>query len=132
MLLVVDTSVILAVLLNEPTKPELIRLTAGAELVAPLSLHWEIGNALSAMIKRKRLSLPEALQALSEYQKIPIRFLDVPLDESVQVVHQHQIYAYDAYFIVTARQQSCPLITLDSGLQTAARAAQITLVEVIP
>jgi predicted nucleic acid-binding protein len=132
MLLVVDTSVILAVVFNEPTKPELVRLTTGTELIAPLSLHWEIGNALSAMIKRKRVSLPEALQALFEYQKIPLRFLDVPLDDTVRVVEQHQIYANDAYFIVCARQQSCPLITLDGGLQTAARAAQINLIEVTP
>ena len=132
MLLVVDTSVILAVVLNEPTKSELVHLTTGAQLVAPLSLHWEIGNALSAMLKRKRLTLPEALQALLEYQKIPIRFLDVPLDDTVRVVEQHQIYAYDAYFIVCARQQTCPLITLDGGLRTAARAAQISLVEVTP
>jgi predicted nucleic acid-binding protein len=132
MLMVVDTSVILAVVLNEPTKPELVHLTAGAELVAPLSLHWEIGNALSAMLKRQRISLPEALQALLEYQKIPIRFLDVPLDDMVRVVEQHKIYAYDAYFIVCAHQQSCPLITLDGGLQTAARDAQISLIEVTP
>lgn len=132
MLLVVDTSVILAVVLNEPTKPELVRLTAGAELVAPFSLHWEIGNALSALIKRKRLTPPEALQALVEYQKIPIRFLDVPLDDTLRVVEQHQMYAYDAYFIVCARQHSCPLITLDGGLQTAARAAQISIVEATP
>jgi predicted nucleic acid-binding protein len=132
MVLVVDTSVVLAVVLNEPTKAELVRLTTGAELIAPLSLHWEIGNALSAMIKRKRITEPEALQVLLEYQKIPIRFLDIPLDETIQVVGQHQIYAYDAYFIVCARQQSCALLTLDSGLQTAARAAHITLVGVTP
>jgi predicted nucleic acid-binding protein len=132
MLLVVDTSVILAVVLKEPTKPELVRLTAGVELVAPLSLHWEIGNALSAMIKRKRISLPEALQALLEYQKIPIRFLDIPLDDTIRVVERYQIYAYDAYFVVCARQQACSLITLDRGLKTAARAEQISVVEVTP
>ena len=130
MAIVVDTSVILAVVLNEPAKAALIRLTAGAELIAPLSLHWEIGNALSAMLKRKRIAEAEGQQALIEYQKIPIRFLDVPLDTTLQIVAQHMIYAYDAYFIVCARQQSCPLITLDGGLQAAARAAQISLVEV--
>lgn len=132
MLLVVDTSVLLAVVLNEPGKAELVRLTSGAELIAPLSLHWEFGNALSSMIKRKRITLDEALQALLEYQKIPIRFLDIPLDETVLVVEHHQIYAYDAYFIVCARQQSCALITLDGGLKTAARAAQISFVEGCP
>lgn len=35
-----------------------------------------------------------------------------------------------AYFVVCAHQQLCPLISLDSGLQTAARAARIGLVEV--
>jgi hypothetical protein len=84
------------------------------------------------MLKRKRITLSEALQALLEYHKIPIRFLDIPLDDTVRVVEQLQIYAYDAYFIVCARQQSCPLISLDGGLQTAARAAQINLVEVTP
>ena len=49
MLLVVDTSVLLAVVLNEPSKAELVRLTTGAGLIAPLSLHWEFGNALSSM-----------------------------------------------------------------------------------
>jgi predicted nucleic acid-binding protein len=130
MVLVIDTSIILAVLLNEATKSELVRLTTGAELVAPLSLHWEIGNALSAMIKRKCITLSEALQALLEYQKVPIRFLDVPLDDTLRVVEQHHVYAYDAYFIVCARQHACPLITLDGGLQTAARAAKISLLEV--
>ena len=62
----------------------------------------------------------------------PLRFLDVSLDDTVVVVKQYQIYDYDAYFIVCARQQACPLITLDGGLQTAARAAQISLIEVKP
>jgi len=130
MALVVDTSVILAVVLNEPTKAVLIRLTTGADLIAPLSLHWKIGNALSAMLKRKRITEEEAQHALVEYQKIPIRFLDVPLDEALQIVAQHLIYAYDAYFIVCARNQSSALLTLDGGLQTVARAVHISLVEV--
>ena len=130
MALVVDTSVILAVVLNEPTKARLIQLTTGAELIAPLSLHWEIGNALSAMLKRKRITEEEAQNALLEYQKIPIRFLDVPLDATLQIVAQYRIYAYDAYFIVCARQQSSALITLDNGLHTVAHAAHISLLEV--
>jgi len=67
-----------------------------------------------------------------EYQKIPIRFLDTPLDDTVRVVERHQIYAYDAYVVVCARQQSCSLITLDRGLKTAALAEQINVVEVTP
>ena len=40
---VIDTSAIIAVLLSEPERAALIRATKGAELVAPASVHWEIG-----------------------------------------------------------------------------------------
>lgn len=129
-MIVVDTSVILAVLLNEQSKSALVQATMNAELAAPYSLHWEIGNALSAMLKRQRITLSEALQVQHEYQKIPIRFFDVGLQETLQIVKQHQIYAYDAYFIACAKQLSCSLITLDNGLQVAARNAQVSLIEV--
>jgi len=132
MVIVVDTAVIVAVILNEASKPVLIRLTTGAELIAPVSLHWEIGNALSAMLKRNRLTLAEAQQALLEYQKIPLRFFDVALDATLAIVDQHAIYAYDAYVIACAHAQSAPLITLDHGLQTVARAAGVAIIEVIP
>src|SRR5439155_16241681 len=129
---VVDTSVILAVVLNEPSKPALIRLTSGEDLVAPLSLHWEVGNALSAMFKRNRLTPDEGRQALVAYQQIAIRFLDVSLDEALVIAARHNIYAYDAYFIVCARSQNSSLITLDNGLRTAAQGAGIPVVEVNP
>ena len=132
MLIVVDTSVILAVVLNEPTKTDLIRLTTGTELVAPASLHWEIGNALSAMLKRKRLTLAEVQQALIEYRKIPIRSLDIALDDALTTAAQFAIYAYDAYFIACARAQSIAIITLDNGLKVAARMAGLTVMEIIP
>ncbi|NJO84738.1 MAG: type II toxin-antitoxin system VapC family toxin [Blastochloris sp.] len=132
MAIVVDTSVVVAVILNEVTKHELVRLTMGTELIAPSSLHWEIGNALSAMLKRSRITIVEAQQALIEYQKIPLRFLDVSLDESVTIAHLYTIYAYDAYFIVCARTHSSPLLTIDNGLKTVAQAAGITTIEVNP
>ncbi len=132
MVLVVDTSVILAVVLNEPSKAALIQLTSGADLIAPASLHWEIGNALSAMFKRKRLTREEALQALIEYRKIPIRFLDVALDDAVSLAAQFAIYAYDAYFIACARTQAVALLTIDNGLKVAARAAGLTVLEATP
>ena len=41
--IVIDTSAIIAVIANEPEKPSLIRLTSGADLIAPASVHLEIG-----------------------------------------------------------------------------------------
>ena len=55
-----DTNVFLAVALNEPEKLWLLQLTQGVELVAPAVLPYELGNALSALVKRKRLTAGEA------------------------------------------------------------------------
>jgi predicted nucleic acid-binding protein len=130
MWLVVDTSAVLAVLLNEPSKNELIARSTGAVLAAPASLHWEIGNALSAMLKRRRLTLSEARQALQGYQEIPLRLIDVGLEEALSITAASGIYAYDAYFIVCAQRLPATLVTLDSGLAAAARAAGVEVVHV--
>lgn len=47
--IIVYKSVIIAVIANEASKRKLIEITKDTELVAPVSLHFEIGNALSAM-----------------------------------------------------------------------------------
>ena len=55
--IVIDTSAIIAVMLNEPEKKKIIQITAGNTLVGPESIRWEIGNAFSAMFKQRRISL---------------------------------------------------------------------------
>jgi hypothetical protein len=54
--IVVDTSALIAVIANEPEKPTLVELTSGADLIAPGSVHFEIGNAFSAMLRRRRIT----------------------------------------------------------------------------
>ena len=53
MKIVPDTSVIVAVIANEPENTALIELVRGAGLIAPQSVHQEIGRAFSAMLTRK-------------------------------------------------------------------------------
>lgn len=130
MLLVTDTSAILAVLLNEPDREVLIAKSAGAELAAPASLHWEIGNALTAMLRRKRLTIEEARIVLGSYRQIPLRLVEVGLEEAVSLAAQLGIYAYDAYFIVCAQKLSAAILTLDDGLAAAARRLGVEVVEV--
>ncbi len=55
--IVMDTSALIAVILNEPEKKTIIKATAGNTLVGPESIRWEIGNAFSAMFKQKRIDL---------------------------------------------------------------------------
>jgi predicted nucleic acid-binding protein len=128
--LVVDTSVLIAVLVGAPERAALIERTAGFGLVAPSSVHWEVGNAFSAMLRRKRISLKNATAALESYDAIPIRFVDVDLTEALEISSETGMYAYDAYLIATAMAERARLITLDRGLSAAASQMGVSLVEV--
>ncbi len=48
-----DTNIFLAVALDEPEKDNIIQLTSESDAIAPEILPYEIGNALTAMVKRK-------------------------------------------------------------------------------
>ena len=127
--IVIDTSAILAVIAEQPEKTGLVRLTRGATLVAPASVHWEVGNALSAMFKRKAIGIQEALQLLEAYAAIPIRMAEVSLKQAVELSAKWNVYAYDAYVLACAINQRAPLLTLDGGLRERARELKLDVVE---
>ena len=131
MKIVVDTSAIIAVIANEPNKPKIIEATRGADLLAPASVHWEIANAFSAMLKRQRITLEDALKAITVYQQIPIRLVEVELAETLSIASQLNIYAYDAYLIRCAQKYSAPLLSLDGGLLRAAEQMKVRTIEVM-
>lgn len=127
---VIDTSALIAVLVGEPVRSALMSATAGADLLAPPSVHWEVGNAFSAMFKRRRLSLRQAHRALVAYRQIPIRFSDITLARALEVAKNLDVYAYDAYVIACALQHRCALLSLDRGLLDAAARAGVEIMEV--
>ena len=130
MYITIDTSALIAVIGNEASKQKIVELTKGASLCAPMSVHWEIGNAFSAMFKRRTLTVTLAKQAIAVYREIPIRFIDVPLDATLGISHSQNIYAYDAYLIQCAQKMNSPLLTLDRGLSRIAKAMGVALLEV--
>ena len=130
MRIVVDTSAVIAVIAEEPDKERLVDLTDGVDLLAPPSLHWELGNALAAQIRRGRLTLGQAQMLLRIYRQIPIHFEEVSLESTLEIAQEQGIYAYDAYMIACAQKYRCPLLTLDKGLEKAAMDAGIEVMEV--
>jgi len=127
---VIDTSAILAVITGQPEKADLVRLTRGANLVAPASVHWEVGNAISAMFKRKAISLREAIPLLEAYASIPIRLAELALKQAVELSARLNICAYDAYVLACAINHAAPLLTLDGGLGERARDLKLDVLEV--
>jgi len=128
--IVVDTSVIIAVISNESQKDRLIELTKGADLVAPPSIHWEIGNAFSAMLKRGRLTLHQTLKAIEVYHKIPVRYAEIELEDTLRIAAEYNIYSYDAYLLRCALKYNAPLISLDRNLVRIAKEMNVVVIEV--
>jgi predicted nucleic acid-binding protein len=126
---VIDTSAVIAVVTNAPEKSALIAVTRDATLIAPPSVHWEVGNAFSAMVRRKRIDAAAAKHAIALYQSVPIRFVDIDLRASLDIALQHGLYACDAYLIQCAVATKAPLLTLDRSLRRVAIDAGSTLLD---
>ena len=126
----IDTSAILAVCTDEFQKPRMVELTMGARLLTPVSVHSEVGNALSAMLKRERITLAQALACLEVYKQIPVKWIEVDLPHALTLAHRSKLYAYDAYLLACAEATRSPLLTLDKALIRAARGIGIQTLEV--
>ena len=129
MSIISDTNIFLAVILNEPEKDRIIQITSGIDLSAPEILPYEIGNALSAMLKRGQLGDKDALAAQKATNKIPVRLLAVDIQEALKLAIEFNIYAYDAYFLQCAMALSSPLITLDNRMKKVAAELDIEVLE---
>jgi len=124
-----DTNIFLAVVLDEPEKDNIIQLTSKTNAISPEILPYEVGNALSAMVKRNRLTKDEALLAFDGIKSIPVRFVSIDIQHALKLALEYNIYAYDAYFLQCAKQFSYPLITLDKKMKQVAYDLKIEVVE---
>ncbi len=127
--LVVDTSVVLAVILGEPEREALIAATVDHSLVGPDCIPSEVGNAFSALMKRGRLDLSRSLDGLRAFASVPLRLLPIDLPAALTIASRRRIYAYDAYFIDCALRTGAPLMTLDRRLAAAAAASGANVME---
>ena len=130
MQIVIDSSAILAVLLHEPEREALIATTATSVLIGPGSIPWEVGNALIAGCRRKRLTIEQVSAAWTSFEAIPMRFIDVDVLRALHLAAKYGLYAYDAYVLEAAASRRAPLLTLDRGLIQAAIRAGVTMVEI--
>ena len=127
--IVSDTNIFLAVLLNEPERGRIVEITSGSNIIAPEILPYEIGNALSAMIKRKRITTNEALSVQKATKAISARLVAVDIQQALKIAIKFNIYAYDAYFLHCAKMLACPLITLDRRMKQVASELNIKVLE---
>jgi len=127
--IIADTNTFIAVALNEPEKDLIIRLTEGCDLVAPEVLPFEIGNALTAMMKKNALKTNEVASAWEMVQHIPVDLRRIDIKSALKIATDCNIYAYDAYFLECAISLRGPLLTLDRGMKRIAMDMGLTILE---
>lgn len=130
MRIVADTSVFLAVALGEPEKSAILKATADCDLAAPDLLPYEIGNALTALLKRRRLNSDQLLRTWDLVSRIPVKLSRIDLRAALRIARAQNLYAYDAYFLQCALALGSPLLTLDRKMIEAASNVGIPIIEV--
>ena len=128
--LIVDTNIFLAVVLDEPEKASIIEVGAGYDAVSPDVLPYEIGNALSAMIKRRQLVESEAISAYGMTKMVPVKLIQTDIQKALEIAIKFNIYAYDSYFIQCAMSMNAPLLTLDKKMRSVAKELNIKVLEI--
>ena len=130
MRLVLDTSIIMAVLFNEPQRETILSISKGAELLSAASLPLEVGNAVSLAFKRGKLDLPAGEEVMKSFGKMKIRLMEIDYLRAVQISYEYNHYAYDAYMLQVAEKERAQLCTLDRKLRSAAEQMNIKCLEI--
>lgn len=129
-MVVVDTSIVLAVLLNEPSRTAILKRTRSMRVLVAPSITWEVGNALVALVRRGRADHAAIARAWASFERIPLRFTVVDVAASLRLATERKLSAYDAYVIEAARAGGAALMTLDHRQRLAAIACGVPIQEV--
>ena len=127
--ILIDASALISVLIDEPEKRQIIHQTRNCNLIAPIILPYEIGNALTRLIKRHIMSTEEVIMAFNEYKKIPLRLLNIDFENALLLACKYAIYAYDAYYLELASRLNLPLLTLDGSMKKVAMDLKLRILE---
>lgn len=117
--LVVDCSVVAALLFDEPQRDAARKTMTGAALFAPFLLDAEM---VSVAARKTRLGLADAATlGLADYLAMPVTRREVDLAAQLQIALEDDLTAYDAAYLALAVALRAPLATFDARLARAAR-----------
>ena len=118
--LVVDSSLLCAVLFDEPERDEAQHRLAGKHLFAPTLLGHEVVNVA---VKKCRRGMPAAVleRALGDFVEQAIELRDTDVQAQFALAQRYALSAYDAAYLWLAAELKAPLATFDTKLGKAAQ-----------
>ena len=123
--IIVDASIIIAWVMpdeHDAYAERAIESTLETGFMVP-SVFWdELRNFLITAIKRERLTMPQALQAIQSIRTWTIEIGPESIDDLIlSLAEKYHLSGYDATYLALAKNSNFPLATLDKKLRKAAR-----------
>jgi predicted nucleic acid-binding protein len=117
--LVVDCSVVAAVLFDEPNREEAAQVLAAKELFAPEIIADEF---VSVAVKKSRQGLGDVVgQALIDFAELELTRYRADVHAQWRLALEYDLSSYDAAYLWLAAELGAPLATFDARLGGAAR-----------
>lgn len=119
--LVVDASVLAAVLFAERGYEHAVAWLQGRALCAPHLVDHELANAALQKVRRRAVSEDAASAALEALAALDLERLGVDGAEVLRLAGRYDLTAYDAAYLWLAAALGAPLATFDERLGAAAK-----------
>ena len=116
----IDASVMAAVAFGEPRREEAVELLAGAKVIGPTLLAYEL---MHVACKKCRARPDEAVQVAAQLHDALAstdRWVEVDAGEVLALALVWGLSAYDASYLWLAGAERVPLVTFDRRLAAAA------------
>jgi predicted nucleic acid-binding protein len=117
--IVVDCSLLAAILFNEPSRDEALELLVDKSLHAPNLIDHEI---ISVAVKKTEANAGDAVvRGLNSFRKLRLDRHSIDHQSQFELAVNQKLSAYDAAYLQLAVTLNAPLATFDRVLASAAR-----------
>ena len=117
--IVVDCSLLAAILFNEPSRDEALEVLVGKSLHAPSLIDHEI---ISVAVKKTEANARDAVvKGLNSFRKLRLDRHSIDHQSQFELAIKQKLSAYDAAYLQLAVTLNAPLATYDRVLAAAAR-----------
>ncbi len=117
--IVLDASVALALVVEEPGTPAALEALAGTEPIVPDTFWGEVANALVRKVRRGAIDRETAIEALALLRRLVERTVPTePLAATAMALSlEFDHPTYDCLYLAAAVAEGVPVVTADRALQ---------------